>query len=72
MEHLLDVAEFEDGSALVLRDLGSGVEPFATHYRSKDGTEYFWGHYFRREVDARYDFADRVVKQTRRVDRKEN
>jgi hypothetical protein len=70
MIELLEVAEFADGSAIVLRDLGAGVEPFATHYRSIDGSDYYWGHYFRTEQEGREDFEDRVAKNRARIKQK--
>jgi hypothetical protein len=63
----LEVHEFEDGTAMVLRDLG-GAQPYATHWRGQNG-DYWWGHYFEKEEEAREDFKDRVRKTTDRTRR---
>jgi hypothetical protein len=67
VERTLEVAEFEDNSSIVLRDMGEGHMPFATHYRSVDGMGYYWGHYFYKEADARADFENRVLRNLKRV-----
>ena len=59
---LLDEVEFEDGSAIVLRYMESSVEPYVTHWRGQGG-DYYWGHYFRNEEDARADFALRKSRE---------
>jgi hypothetical protein len=64
---LLSVAEFEDETAIVLRDMGAGPEPFATHFRARDGESFYFGHYFEKEVDARADFENRVTRNLARV-----
>lgn len=65
MAKQIEIATFADETVLVLRDMEVGVQPYATHFRGRDG-EHYWGHYFEREVDAREDFEERVVKQARR------